>query len=54
MEMINLENRIAKCTCGREAPSNENLAFFEFRLDSRDDIVQDLPVRRPRAQACCQ
>ena len=28
---MNLENRIARCTCGREEKSAPELAFFEYR-----------------------
>lgn len=28
---MNLQNRIARCDCGREAPSSTDLAFFEYR-----------------------
>lgn len=28
---MNLEGRVAACQCGRTKPSNESLAFFEYR-----------------------
>lgn len=31
MTTINLENRVARCTCGREEPSSQSLPFFEYR-----------------------
>lgn len=37
---MNLTDRIAKCTCGKQEPSNPNLAFFTYRGEgSRDATV---------------